>query len=856
MPIEEIKKKLSQDHYIDIAFERYQAFKENDVYDENNKFEILPKLNEYFQHVEIAEHSVVEIAKTLQKENPNVGSFVHWGSMDDFVKYAEGKPEEVAKLWNQLLHSELELTEKIEQFRKHGKSFKPDISLGASLFGYLLAAYDYNKYPLYKEEVFQAVKKLFGIDRKLGSVSENYTFFFNICREALQYFKRKNPSLTMLDIQDFFYCITSYDKVIVETAVHYLYEIAVKSHLFMENPENLLNYLVTMDITDLQEQREIYRNEEKVKKIRFLVLDKIIQDRTISMNDFEKIKQEVSAQYETNILQSWTDFSILYQLYYNPIKNKVREEQRKIHEAIQRMDELKDIKFVQGKALNGFTWNQHYGGSECWLALYEEKYSSHKAAPQLYLTIDHNGIKYGLGYGSELPQSREQWDTDHITDIYDFTYEKLHQKLVSVLDEFLGESVEVEDFSNQKMYYTDDLLTKEEWLDLMKNPQIFKESDLQYMFTMYELGGKATQVELAEKFDKHPSSFISPIVALAKRVLAVTGLEPFKDDEGKDRYWPTFFNGYYTDKKHFMWELKPNFKQAIEQLYDEKHQQLPKYSKESFLEEVFIDETLYETIVSLLHYKKNIILQGPPGVGKTFVAKRLAYSLIGAEDPNRVEIIQFHQNYAYEDFIMGYRPDTEGKFSLQTGIFYDFCKKAQDNPEESYYFIIDEINRGNLSKIFGELFMLIEHDKREDLITLSYSKEKFTVPSNVYIIGTMNTADRSLAQMEVALRRRFAFITLQPTFNEKWESFMLNKGVTTNLLQQIISFVSKLNEEIRQDFQLGNGYEIGHSFFTNFPEGTNEELWFENILQYEIKPLLEEYFYDRPEKVSELLEGR
>lgn len=660
----------------------------------------------------------------------------------------------------------------------------------------------------------------------------------------------------MLDIQDFFYCITSYDKVIVETAVHYLYEIAVKSHLFMENPENLLNYLVTMDITDLQEQREIYRNEEKVKKIRFLVLDKIIQDRTISMDDFEKIKQEVSAQYETNILQSWTDFSILYQLYYNPIKNKVREEQRKIHEAIQRMDELKDIKFVQGKALNGFTWNQHYGGSKCWLALYEEKYSSHKAAPQLYLTIDHNGIKYGLGYGSELPQSREEWDTDHITDIYDFTYEKLHQKLVSVLDEFLGESVEVEDLSNQKMFYTDDLLTKEEWLDLMKNPQIFKESDLQYMFTMYELGGKATQVQLAEKFDKHPSSFISPIVALAKRVLTVTGLEPFKNDEGKDTYWRTFFNGYYTDKKHFTWELKPNFKQAIEQLYDEKHQQLPKYNKESFLEEVFIDETLYKKIVSLLHYKKNIILQGPPGVGKTFVAKRLAYSLIGAEDPNRVEIIQFHQNYAYEDFIMGYRPDTEGKFSLQTGIFYDFCKKAKDNPEESYYFIIDEINRGNLSKIFGELFMLIEQDKREDLITLSYSKEKFTVPSNVYIIGTMNTADRSLAQMEVALRRRFAFITLQPTFNEKWVSFMLNKGVTTNLLQQIISFVSKLNEEIRQDFQLGNGYEIGHSFFTNFPEGTNEELWFENILQYEIKPLLEEYFYDRPEKVSELLKGR
>jgi 5-methylcytosine-specific restriction protein B len=154
-------------------------------------------------------------------------------------------------------------------------------------------------------------------------------------------------------------------------------------------------------------------------------------------------------------------------------------------------------------------------------------------------------------------------------------------------------------------------------------------------------------------------------------------------------------------------------------------------------------------------------------VGKTFVSKRLAYSLMGVRDTERVEMVQFHQNYAYENFVMGYRPDEQG-FSLQFWIFYDFCDRALKNPEQDYYFIIDEINRGKLSKIFGELFMLIEHDKRDEFVTMGYSKQRFTVPSNVYLIGTMNTADRSLAQLEVALRRRFAFVTLDPAFNEKW----------------------------------------------------------------------------------------
>ena len=173
----------------------------------------------------------------------------------------------------------------------------------------------------------------------------------------------------------------------------------------------------------------------------------------------------------------------------------------------------------------------------------------------------------------------------------------------------------------------------------------------------------------------------------------------------------------------------------------------PEYSVEKFLEEVYMDRKRYDAIMGLLRAKKNIILQGAPGVGKTYAAKRLAYSMMGVKDASRVMLVQFHQSYSYEDFIEGYRPSGAG-FELVKGAFYSFCKKAAEDEENDYFFIIDEINRGNLSKIFGELFMLIESDKRGSELQLLYSRELFYVPRNVHIIGMMNTADRSLAMLD------------------------------------------------------------------------------------------------------------
>ncbi len=287
------------------------------------------------------------------------------------------------------------------------------------------------------------------------------------------------------------------------------------------------------------------------------------------------------------------------------------------------------------------------------------------------------------------------------------------------------------------------------------------------------------------------------------------------------------------------------------QEHDEKYKEskYEKYTKEDFLEEVFMNEKQYNTLVNLLTMKKNLILQGPPGVGKTFVAKRLAYSIIGEKDTERVTMIQFHQSYSYEDFILGYRPKEDG-FELKTGPFYEFCKKASNDPNREYFFIIDEINRGNISKILGELLMLIEKDKRGEEIKLLYTDELFTVPENLYIIGTMNTADRSIAIIDYALRRRFSFFDLKPAFeSDKFETDVIEKNSNPKF-KALINTIKDLNKEISRDDSLGEGFQIGHSYFC--PNGgsvPNE--WLENIVEYEIIPLLKEYWYDNQDKLND-----
>jgi 5-methylcytosine-specific restriction protein B len=259
-----------------------------------------------------------------------------------------------------------------------------------------------------------------------------------------------------------------------------------------------------------------------------------------------------------------------------------------------------------------------------------------------------------------------------------------------------------------------------------------------------------------------------------------------------------------------------------------------------------MSEGQYDSLVSLLEHKKNVILQGAPGVGKTFAAARLAYSMLGREDEDRVKIIQFHQNYSYENFIMGYKPDEKG-FRLHNGVFYEFCRKAENNPDDSYFLIIDEINRGNMSKIFGELLMMIEKDYRGKKITMAYNGLQFSVPENLYIIGMMNTADRSLAIIDYALRRRFSFFDMSPAFDsEGFKSYQ--QSLNHDAFNDLINLINELNRYIEKDASLGRSFCIGHSYFCG--QETSDDEWLSEVIEYGIIPMLNEYWFDDEAKAQ------
>jgi 5-methylcytosine-specific restriction protein B len=284
------------------------------------------------------------------------------------------------------------------------------------------------------------------------------------------------------------------------------------------------------------------------------------------------------------------------------------------------------------------------------------------------------------------------------------------------------------------------------------------------------------------------------------------------------------------------------------------------YDKKKAMDGLFLAEAQFDEMLDALREKKNVVLQGAPGVGKTYIARRLAHALIGSNDPQRIEMIQFHQSYCYEDFVQGYRPTPKGQFSLKYGVFHQFCRRAQRDESRSapYVFIIDEINRGNLSKIFGELMMLIEPDKRgvEYAIPLAYSEdadERFYIPENLHLIGMMNTADRSLAMVDYALRRRFRFMTLRPEFiSAAFRDFLITAGATADLVEKIVSRMTTLNEIISADTKnLGPGYQIGHSYFCPRNGITPDEQWYRRVVDAEIVPLIQEYWFDNEQKVED-----
>lgn len=392
-------------------------------------------------------------------------------------------------------------------------------------------------------------------------------------------------------------------------------------------------------------------------------------------------------------------------------------------------------------------------------------------------------------------------------------------------------------------------ITVENWVSLLANNEVYHESAKTVIERLLDYGGQATCTQLAQKYGDNANTYNVNSIAFAKKVYEKTRCKLAEREDESIRWWSILYMGKKANKEDdgvYIWKLRPELAEALkivngEEVPDE-DTDTTEYTKKDFLDEVFISESKYDEMYAVLMRKQNIILQGAPGVGKTFAAKRLAYSIVGAKNDDHIQFVQFHQNYSYEDFVEGYRPAASG-FVRTDGIFKRFCIDAADAPDEKFFFIIDEINRGNLSKIFGELLMLIEKDYRGQPVTLPYSGRSFTVPKNLFIIGMMNTADRSLAMIDYALRRRFSFIDMEPGFDTKgFKEYLSSKGNTT--MGALVEKVEELNEDIKQT--LGKGFCIGHSYFV-FDEPCSDTL-LRSIVKYDILPMLAEYWFDDEEQ--------
>ena len=413
-------------------------------------------------------------------------------------------------------------------------------------------------------------------------------------------------------------------------------------------------------------------------------------------------------------------------------------------------------------------------------------------------------------------------------------------------------------------YHIDIDITVEEWQEMLQMPDIFKPNALQMVQAWYQQPGHqaSTRDIMNTTHPNHKGTPFNGVVkALGKNIVKhLNRFEVKRKDSQETVYWCIPFEGWDGKDGQFIWKLRDELAEAISALAlggntdtelplhaaEEEAPTCSAYTEADFLAEVYLSSADYQKLREMLLRKKNIILQGAPGVGKTFSARRLAWSIMGCKDNDRIKMIQFHQSYGYEDFIMGYRPCENG-FHLKKGPFYAFCMQAAANPGKDYFFIIDEINRGNISKIFGELFMLMENEQRGESISLLYTDESFSIPKNLHIIGMMNTADRSLAMMDYALRRRFAFFTLQPAF--KSAGFLRYLEQKNNRkFNRLISTIEELNEVISHDESLGSGFSIGHSYFCTSDETTDS--WLNAVVEYELIPLLEEYWFDSPESVD------
>lgn len=668
----------------------------------------------------------------------------------------------------------------------------------------------------------------------------------------------------------------------LENDFQYIVEKAKKFSPLVKSEVELLNALNNLEeeaLVNIKKKYESASENKPVNQMRIAIANSLIgKKKIVDKNLIDEIKESIrrevtigeSSEEEKKNRDKFANWdklwSILYVFFYSP--KDVKETKDRLNKIAQYFIyklELVDYKY----RVVDFQGSQNFGKENCWIALYPEIRQGHKNSIQLFVEIGEQS-KAGVYIGDNLENKglKESTNVKTIEEVINI----FNKGKTFVVDEnnkltnYFYCRMEKDVWDKSKSTCTINLqnwdLTKENdelWFLAIKNVKI---DDVVFIVNFSEK--KICKGTVKEK--KINATETEQFESLTMKWDKEIKVENEKSIVGSGIFRP-------AKKYNELLKLMDNEGESIQAPKDEEEDeestgavqidgQSKEFNEKDIKEELFIDDKDIKNIINNLLRKKNIILQGAPGVGKTFVAKKIAqlFCFENAKNSNsiysfddHIKIVQFHQSYSYEDFIQGFRPNKDGNFEIKNGVFYDFCQTAIKNEAENYIFIIDEINRGNLSKIFGELMLLIESDKREEkyAVNLTYAEEKsqkFYIPKNLYIIGTMNTADRSLSIVDYALRRRFAFITLKPIFEGKFINHLQECDVKQDLINNLTKKITELNELIKGS--LGEGFLIGHSYFCT-KDAAMDYKWIKDIIQFDIIPLLEEYWFDDSKNLEE-----
>lgn len=652
---------------LNIFLEEYSKNKKGKPNAEQYKYEILINLNRELKVEDIKNESIQQIIEILRKNNPQQGSFVHWSNIDDLARFTKEEPELVTRLLVNLFDKKQKPSRRINSFKEAAKKVDSNFRLGTPLFGYIMAAFDVENYVIYKDSSFKNFARWFDVDVP-DDIGSKYELYLDVCNKLKNYmsenFKR---DFVLLDAQDLIFSTSEYIPLKFKIYIRYLFKLSRRFKSYLEDTVKFLEDIKSLDEKYLQREKDYYSNKEKIGRIRYEILNGILENpETFSIDEIETIKERINSLYDTNILQSWDNFKILFQIYYDLYKEKIRYFMNDIHKILKTREGLKDLNFKEGKIVIDFSGSQQFGTYTWWMGLYPANKQTHKDSAMLFLGLDEKlRINYGLALGDNI-RDKYQEDFEVEEDINNLTLGRIVSKFKDVIDKY-------------------------------------KEINQQELNVIPEVSEKNDSIKL-------------------KDPLGTKGLD-FNQDLKIDKL-------YFKDLNRIKAQIK-----------------------------------------GALSSGKNLVLVGPPGTGKSKLAKEVCKSF-GV----KYKMVTANSDWSTFDTIGGYRPEKDGSLYFSSGIFLDCFKDQKSGRAKNQWLIIDEINRADIDKAFGSLFSVLTGDR----ITLSFKADngknivvrpqeesenlqpldyEYIMPKDWRLIATMNTFDKtSLYEMSYAFMRRFAFI--------------------------------------------------------------------------------------------------